>query len=68
MQKRFSLIILIVILLGFSTLSSGGIFYAAEYKARRTNLMTSIPDGIAIILGSEGKMQNSNFIYFTGVE
>ena len=65
MQKRFSLIILIVILLGFSTLSSGGIFDAAEYKARRTNLMTSIPDGIAIILGSEGKIQNSNFIYFT---
>lgn len=82
MQKRFSLIILIVILLGFSTLSSGGIFDAAEYKARRTNLMTSIPDGIAIIFGSDcdamktygpwedfkGKRQNSNFIYFTGVE
>jgi len=82
MQKRFSLIILIVILLGFSTLSSGATFDAAEYEARRTKLMTFIPDGIAIIFGSDcdvmktygpwkdfkGKRQNSNFIYFTGVE
>ena len=82
MQKGISLIILIAILLGFPTLSSGGIFDAAEYKIRRTKLMTFIPDGIAIIFGSDcdvmktygpwqdfkGKRQNSNFIYFTGVE
>ena len=68
MQKRFSLGVLIIILLGFSTLSSGGTFDKAEYKTRRAKLMNSITDGIAIILGSEGRKQNSNFIYFTGVE
>ena len=82
MQKSFSLIVLTIILLGFSTLSSGAIFDAAEYEARRTKLITFIPDGIAIIFGSDcdviktygpwkdfkGKRQNSNFIYFTGVE
>ena len=68
MQKRFSLRVLIIILLGFSTLSSGGTFDKAEYKTRRAKLMNSITDGIAIILGSEGRKQNSNFIYFTGVE
>ena len=68
MQNRFSLRVLIIILLGFSTLSSGATFDKAEYKTRRANLMNSITDGIAIILGSEGRKQNSNFIYFTGVE
>ena len=68
MRKRFSLGVLVIILLGFSTLSSGGTFDKAEYKTRRAKLMNSITDGIAIILGSEGRKQNSNFIYFTGVE
>ena len=68
MQKRFSLGVLLIILLSFSTLSNAGIFDKAEYKTRRAKLMNSITDGIAIILGSEGERQNSNFIYFTGVE
>ena len=68
MQKRFSLRRLIIILFGFAALANGGIFDTAEYKTRRTNLMNSITDGIAIILGSEERIQNSNFIYFTGVE
>ena len=68
MQKRFSLRVLIIILLGFSTLSIGGIFDKSEYTTRRAKLMNSITDGIAIILGSEGRKQNSDFIYFTGVE
>jgi len=68
MRKRFSLTILVIFLFGFSTLSSGGVFDKAEYKSRRVKLMKSIPDGIALIIGSEGEKQNSNFIYFTGVE
>lgn len=43
----------------FSTPSSAGIFDKAEYKSRRAKLMNSIPDGIALIIGSEGKKQNS---------
>jgi len=50
------------------TLLNAGIFDKAEYTGRRIKLMKSIPDGIAIILGAEGEKQNSNFIYFTGVE
>ncbi len=68
MKKRFSLGVLLIILLGFSTLSRGATFDKAEYKTRRANLMNSISDGIAVILGSEERKQNSNFIYFTGVE
>lgn len=68
MQKRFSVTVFIILLLGFSAFTSGGIFDKAEYSTRRAKLMSSIPDGIAIILGSEGRKQNSDFIYFTGVE
>ena len=68
MRTRFSLIVLTIVILGFTTLSSGGTFDKAEYKARRVKLMQSIPDGIAVIIGSEGEKQKSNFIYFTGVE
>ena len=68
MRIRFSLVVILIFLFGFSTPSSAGIFDKAEYKSRRVKLMKSIPDGIAIIIGSEGEKQNSNFIYFTGVE
>ncbi len=68
MRKRFSLAILLLFLFGFSSPSNAGIFEKAEYKTRRTKLMKSISDGIALIIGSEGEKQNSNFIYFTGVE
>jgi Xaa-Pro aminopeptidase len=68
MRKRFSLIVLIIVVFGVTASSRGGIFDKAEYKSRRAKLMKFIPDGIAVIIGSEGTKQNSNFIYFTGVE
>lgn len=68
MKKRFSFVILLIFLFGLSSPSSAGIFEKAEYKSRREKLMKYIPDGIALIIGSEGEKQNSNFIYFTGVE
>ena len=68
MKKRFSFVLLFILLFGLSSPSRAGIFEKAEYKSRREKLMKSIPDGIALIIGSEGERQNSNFIYFTGVE
>lgn len=68
MRKRFTFIVLLMFLFGFSSLLDAGIFEKAEYISRRAKLMKSIPDGIALIIGSEGEKQNSNFIYFTGVE
>ncbi|KPK77377.1 MAG: hypothetical protein AMJ79_03410 [Phycisphaerae bacterium SM23_30] len=68
MRKNIFLAILLTVFFGFSSLSSGGVFDKAEYKSRRVKLMKSIPDGIALMIGSEGEKQNSNFIYFTGVE
>ena len=67
MKRKFFSIVLLIIF-GFSTVAAGGIFKKEEYKARRAKLMESIPDGIAVILGSNEARQNSNFIYFTGVE
>lgn len=49
-------------------------FDKSEYRARRHNLMESIPDGIAIIRGAvlQGSYmeyyQNNDFMYFCGVE
>jgi len=49
-------------------------FDKSEYRARRHNLMESIPDGIAIIRGAvlPGSYmeyyQNNDFMYFCGVE
>jgi Xaa-Pro aminopeptidase len=68
MRTRYSSVVILIFLFGFSTPSSAGIFDKTEYKSRRAKLMKFIPDGIALIIGSEGKKQNSNFIYFTGVE
>jgi Xaa-Pro aminopeptidase len=68
MRKRFSFVFLLIFLFGLSSPSNAGIFEKTEYKSRREKLMKSIPDGIALIIGSEGKKQNSNYIYFTGVE
>ena len=68
MRVRLSLVVILMLLFGFSNLLSAGIFDKAEYISRRDKLMDYIPDGIALIIGSEGKKQNSNFIYFTGVE
>ncbi|MFC1724785.1 aminopeptidase P N-terminal domain-containing protein [candidate division KSB1 bacterium] len=67
-MKRKIFSIVFIILFGFSAVSVGGIFDKAEYKARRAKLMKSITDGIAVIIGSNEAKQNSNFIYFTGVE
>ncbi len=55
MRKRFSFVLLLIFLFGLSSPSSAGIFEKAEYKSRRTKLMKSIPDGIALIIGSEEK-------------
>ncbi len=68
MRIRFFLVVILIFLFGLSTPLSAGIFDRAEYISRRAKLMDYIPDGIALIIGSEGKKQNSNFIYFTGVE
>jgi Xaa-Pro aminopeptidase len=68
MRVRLSLFVISICLFVFSTPLSAGIFDKAEYISRRAKLMEYIPDGIALILGSEEKKQNSNFIYFTGVE
>jgi Xaa-Pro aminopeptidase len=68
MRVRLSLAVVLIFLLGFLTLSDAAVFDKSEYISRRTKLMENIPDGIALIIGSEGKKQNSNFIYFTGVE
>ena len=68
MKIRPAVIFVSICLLAFSISLSAGIFDKAEYISRRARLMEYIPDGIALILGSEGEKQNSNFIYFTGVE
>ena len=68
MKIRLSVILISICLSVFSIPLNAGIFDKAEYISRRAKLMAYIPDGVALILGSEGKKQNSNFIYFTGVE
>jgi Xaa-Pro aminopeptidase len=68
MRIRFFLVVILICLFVFSTPLNAGMFDRAEYISRRAKLMEYIPDGIALILGSEGEKQNSNFIYFTGVE
>jgi len=71
--KNFILFSIIFLLL-FSAVSRAGVFDKTEYKARRMKLMSSISDGIAIIMGAEDAqpytkfLQNNDFIYFTGVE
>ena len=68
MKIRFVLVVVLIFLFGFVTLTNAATFDKSEYISRRTKLMEYIPDGIALIIGSEGEKQNSNFIYFTGVE
>ena len=68
MKIRSSVILISICLSVLSIPLNAGIFDKAEYISRRAKLMGYIPDGVALILGSEGKKQNSNFIYFTGVE
>ena len=68
MRMRFFSVIILMFLSGFLSLLRAGIFDKAEYISRRAKLMEYIPDGIAMIIGSEEGKQNSNFIYLTGVE
>ena len=68
MKARTSFTLILLAVLGLSTVAGAGIFDKTEYIMRRNRLMESIPDGIAIFLGSETEKQNSNFIYFTGIE
>jgi Xaa-Pro aminopeptidase len=50
------------------------VFEKSEYAARRHKLMEKIPDGVAIILGSQLRTddyelyQNNDFVYLCGVE
>ncbi|MFQ6038121.1 MAG: aminopeptidase P N-terminal domain-containing protein [Candidatus Aminicenantales bacterium] len=61
-------------LLCFSGPLLAGFFPKQEYAARRARLMEKIPDGVAVILGAESRVdynvyfQNNDFMYFTGVE
>ncbi len=68
MRIRFSAILNVLVVLSITTVCAGGVFEKSEYERRRAQLMKSIPDGIALFVGAEGEKQNSNFIYFTGVE
>lgn len=44
------------------------LFEKSEYAARRAKLMQEIPDGMAIILGSEVAPQLNDFTYLCGVD
>ena len=68
MRKSLSITIIFILFWGINAPSIGGVFDTAEYQSRRAKLMTSIPDGIAVFLGAAGSYQNSNFLYFTGIE
>jgi Xaa-Pro aminopeptidase len=68
MRTRIFSIALLFVVFGVSELSNAASFPKEEYQARRAKLMASISEGIAAILGSETIRQNSNFIYFTGLE
>jgi len=69
-----ALTVLIIILFSTSVSGKGLLFEKSEYTSRREKLMKTIPDGIAIILGSQHitgydeYFQNNDFVYFTGVE
>jgi len=68
-MKRIALILIpMIILWGFIFPLEGAFFDQVEYKTRRAKLMKAIPDGVALIVGADGPKQNSNFIYFTGIE
>jgi Xaa-Pro aminopeptidase len=72
-QLRSGLTIWILLLMMAATLSASP-FEKFEYASRRQKLMDKIPDGLAIILGSQLRVtynehyQNNDFMYFTGVE
>lgn len=57
-----------------AALLSAAVFPASEYSARRARLMDRIPDGAAVILGADFRVdynphfQNNDFMYLTGVE
>lgn len=67
----FCLIILCVLV--SSAFGEGLLFEKSEYAARRAKLMQKIPDGVAVIWGSQHVnftryVQNNDFYYFTGVD
>lgn len=68
MMKKFTMIVLLICGMFNAVIANAATFDKAEYQMRRAKLMEAIPDGIAVILGSETIRQNSNFIYFTGIE
>lgn len=76
MRRIFKLLIspILTIFLLCSSLFGGLLFEKSEYGARREKLMDMIPDGVAIILGSQYRpgydeyFQNNDFMYLSGVE
>ena len=76
MRRIFNLLIspILMIFLLCCSLFGGLIFEKSEYSARREKLMEMIPDGVAIILGSQYRpgydeyFQNNDFMYLCGVE
>jgi Xaa-Pro aminopeptidase len=76
-MKKIIWAIITVLVLTFSVQSVVAgvlLFEKSEYAARRNKLMEKIPDGFAIILGSQlntnyyEHYQNNDFVYFSGVE
>jgi Xaa-Pro aminopeptidase len=63
-----------LVLAAWPAFATGLPFEKSEYAARRKNLMAKIPDGAAIILGSQPVagynpyVQNNDIMYFCGVE
>ena len=76
MKKTVCVILSLVTLLVFAQSVAAGVlvFDKSEYAARRQKFMEKIPDGIAIILGSQSRTddyqlyQNNDFVYLCGVE
>ena len=69
-----TVLVLTTILFIQTAVSGDLLFEKSEYAARRQKLMAKIPDGIAIILGSQPRTddyehyQNNDFVYLSGVE
>ena len=68
-----TLLVLALFLFSLKAIAGDLIFSKQEFAQRRSNLMESIPDGIAIIRGADLPTgyslysQNNDFMYFTGV-
>lgn len=59
---------LISLLISLPVCAESLLFEKGEYAARRAKFMQEIPDGMAIILGSEVAPQHNDFTYLCGVD